>query len=151
MKIWVDADACPRDAKDVIYKTAIRLKVQTILVANTSLRHPDSQWLSNEVVGRGFDVADDYIADNVAPGDLVITADIPLAARIVDGGATGIEPRGQVFNEDNVKERLATRNLLAELRDGGLTGGGPPPYRARDKSKFASSLDYLVTKMLRES
>lgn len=104
-----------------------------------------------KIVPKGFDVADDWIADCVDQGDLVITADIPLAARIVDKGASGIDPRGQVFDEENVKERLATRNLLMELRDVGMVGGGPKPYKPSDKSKFASALDRLVTRMLRES
>ena len=150
MKIWVDADACPRDAREMVYRTANRLKVETILVANSSMRFPKSAFISMQIVEKGFDVADDQIAENVAPGDLVITADIPLAARIVDKGAAGIDPRGQIFDEENVKERLATRNLLMELRDAGMVGGGPKPYKPADKSRFASALDRLVTRMLRE-
>ena len=149
MKIWVDADACPRDAKDIVFRTAMRLKVETILVANSPLNTPQSPWISVEVVAKGLDIADDYIADHVADGDLVITADIPLAARVVDRGATGIDPRGQLFTEDNVKEKLATRNLMTSLRDDGMVGGGPPPYKPKDKSKFASSLDQLVTRLMK--
>jgi len=149
VKIWVDADACPRDAKDIVFRTAMRLKVETILVANSPLNTPQSPWISVEVVAKGLDIADDYIADHVADGDLVITADIPLAARVVDRGATGIDPRGQLFTEDNVKEKLATRNLMTSLRDDGMVGGGPPPYKPKDKSKFASSLDQLVTRLMK--
>ncbi len=147
MKIWVDADACPVVIKDILYRTAMRMEVPACLVANNFLRTPASEWITVEVVGHGFDVADDYIADNVKPGDVVITADIPLAARIVDAGAHGIDPRGGMFTEENVKERLATRDLLSELRDQGMMGGGPPPYKAKDKSKFASALDRLLTRL----
>jgi len=147
MKIWVDADACPRDAKEMIYRTAMRMEILACLVANSPLRTPKSQWITVETVGHGFDVADDFIADNVTEGDVVITADIPLAARIVDKGAHGIDPRGKMFTEENVKERLATRDLLSELRDQGMTSGGPPPYKPKDKSKFASALDRLLTKL----
>ncbi len=150
MKMWVDADACPRDAKDIVFRTAMRLKVHTILVANSPLQTPRSEWIAVEVVAKGLDIADDYIADHVVDGDLVITSDIPLAARVVDRGAAGIDPRGQLFTEDNVKEKLATRNLMTSLRDGGMIGGGPPPYKPKDKSKFASSLDQLVTRLMKQ-
>ena len=148
MKMWVDADACPRDAKDVIFRTAKRLEVPVDLIANGPLRVPKSPWIKLITVGHGFDMADDYIVGNVQPGEVVITADIPLAARIVERGAYAIDPRGRLLNEENVQDRLATRNLLAELRDQGLAGGGPPPYRPKDKSKFASALDRLLTKLL---
>ncbi|MDJ0842566.1 MAG: YaiI/YqxD family protein [Acidobacteriota bacterium] len=148
MRIWIDADACPRAAKDMVYRTADRWGIEAVLVANTHMRTPQSDFITVIVVGKGFDVADNYIADNVEKGDLVITADIPLAARIVDAGALGLDPRGQLFDEDNVKQKLATRNLLAQLRDQGMTGGGPPPYKPKDQNKFASALDALLTKML---
>jgi len=144
MRIWVDSDACPRDAKDIVFRTAKRLQIEARLVAHQTMRVPRSPWITLEVVTAGFDAADDHIADNVQPGDLVVTADIPLAARIVDAGATGIDPRGLIYDADNVKEKLATRNLLAQLRDEGLAGTGPPPYRPADKNKFASALDALL-------
>ncbi len=147
MKIWVDADACPREAKELVFRAAIRLKIPTCLVANSPMRVPRSPWITLETVGGGFNEADDYIADHVAPGDVVITADIPLAARIVDRGAVGIDPRGQVFTEENVKARLATRNLMAELRESGICDGGPLPYRPKDKSNFASILDRQLTRL----
>lgn len=150
MKLWVDADACPKSSKELIYRAADRYKLTTLLVANTQMRLPKSPYLELVVVSSGYDKADDYIAENVTPQDLVITADIPLAARIVDAGATGIDPRGQIFDEDNVKSKLATRNLMAELRDAGMQGGGPPPYKPKDRAKFASALDRLIHKLLRD-
>ncbi len=149
MKIWVDADACPREAKDLVFRAAIRLKIPATLVANSPMRIPRSPWITLDRAPSGFNEADDYIVERVSSGDLVVTADIPLAARIVDRGAVGIDPRGQVFTEDNVKARLATRNLLAELRESGLSGGGPLPYRSKDKSAFASTLDFQLTKLAR--
>ena len=151
MILWVDADACPKDAKDVIYRTANRLAIETHLVANTHLRTPFSKWITVDVVGSGFDVADDFIAEQVNQGDVVITADIPLASRIVKKGAIGIDPRGQLLDEDNVADRLATRNLMAELRDGGMVTGGPPPYKPKDKSRFASTLDRTLVQAKKNS
>lgn len=149
MRIWVDADACPRDAKDIIYRTANRRSIETVLVANAAMRIPQSNWIRLELVEKGLNVADDWIADQATTGDIVITADIPLAARIVDKGAIGIDPRGQIFHENNVKDRLAARNLMFELREGGMMGGGPPPYKPKDKSKFASALETLITSILK--
>ncbi len=149
MRLWVDADACPRAAKELIYRAADRYAIETIFVANSAMNLPKSPHLSLHLVGAGFDVADDHIANSVSPGDLVITADIPLAARIVDAGALGIDPRGQLFDEDNVKSRLATRNLLADLRDQGMMGGGPPAYQPKDRANFASVLDRTLQKLIR--
>ncbi len=148
MQIWVDADACPRDAKDLVFRAAIRLEIPTRLVANAPMRLPRSTWIHLDLVDKGLNLADDFIAENVAPGDLVVTADIPLAARIVDRGALGIDPRGLIYSETNVKQRLASRNLLAELRETGLVQGGPPPYGPKDRNKFASALDQLLRKLL---
>lgn len=156
MNVWVDADACPKGAKELIFRAADRLKVTTILVANVPIRVPKSNFIRCEVVGAGFDVADDHIAESAQPNDLVITADIPLAARVVDAGALVLDPRGQLLDEDNVKSRLATRNLLADLRDigmtgeGGISGGGPPPYKPKDRANFASALDRTLNRLLRE-
>jgi len=150
MRIWVDADACPRDAKQLVYKTANRREIETILVANGGMRIPSSAWVRLEVVDQGLNVADDWIVEQATSGDIVITADIPLAARIVDKGAVGIDPRGQVYHENNVKDRLAARNLLFELREGGLMGGGPPPYKNKDRSRFASALETLITSLLKD-
>jgi uncharacterized protein len=149
VRVWVDADACPRAAKELVYRAADRYGIACVFVANSAMNLPKSPHLSLQLVGAGFDVADDHIAESVEPGDLVITADIPLAARIVDAGALGIDPRGQLFDEDNVKSRLATRNLLAELRDQGLMGGGPPAYQPKDRANFASALDRTLQKLIR--
>jgi len=151
MRIWVDADACPKGSKELIFRAADRYEIDTLLVANGSMPFPKSRFISLQRVEAGYDKADDYIAENVAVGDLVITSDIPLAARIVDAGAIGTDPRGQIFDEENVKSRLATRNLLAELRDVGLAGGGPPPYLPKDRARFASTLDRLIQKGIRNT
>lgn len=150
MKIWVDADACPKPAKELIFRAAERLQLETILVANATMRVPNSKHISFELVEGGLDVADDYIADNADSGDLVITADIPLAARVVDKGTACLDPRGQVFDAENVKSKLATRNLMSDLRNEGIMGGGPPPYKPKDRSNFASALDRTLTRLLRQ-
>ncbi len=146
MRIWVDADATPRDVKRVLFKAAQRENLPLTLVANTPLSHPDSPLFSCEVVDEGFNVADDWIVNQVGSGDLVITADIPLASRIVDKGATGIDPRGTVYDQNNVKQKLATRNLMDDLRGAQIVeGGGPPPYTKKDLQRFAAALNaYLV-------
>ena len=147
----MDADACPRGAKELLYRTADREAIEVILVANNPLKIPRSPWIDTLVVAHGFDVADHTIIDKVAPGDLVITADIPLAAEIVDRGALGINPRGGVYSVDNVKQKLASRNLLASLRDEGLMGGGPPPFGPKDKHRFASTLHRELQKLKRDA
>ncbi len=148
MIIWVDADACPRAAKELVFAAAQRFDVEARLVANAPMGIPKNDWVSLKVVGKAFNEADDYIADNVSSGDLVITADIPLADRIVDAGATGIDPRGTIYNEDNIKSKLAMRNLLADLREGGMQGSGPPPYGHKDRHKFLTALDRHLTRSL---
>lgn len=150
MRIWVDADACPRGAKDLVFRAAKRREIETVLVANAAMHTPKTPWVRLELVDKGPDIADDFIAEQVIAGDIVVTADIPLAARIVDKGATGLDPRGQVFHENNVKDKLAARNLMFELREGGLMGGGPPPYKPKDKSKFASALENLINSQLKD-
>ncbi len=146
MRIWVDADAVPGEVKRILFKGAQREKTSLTLVANVPLRHPDSLYLASVVVDDGFNVADDWIVDQASRGDLVITADIPLAGRVVDKGATALDPRGTIYTEENVKAKLATRNLMDELRGADmLLGGGPPPYNKKDLHKFASALNaYLV-------
>ena len=151
MKLWIDADACPRKAKELIFQAAERFSVETVLVANSKMSVPRSARISMMVVEGGHNKADDFIAEGVAAGDLVVTADIPLAARIVERGALGIDPRGQIYNEDNIAQKLAVRNLLAELRGGGLMGGGPPPYKDKDRHKFGVALDRLLTKLISQS
>lgn len=147
MRIWIDADACPRVIKEILFRASERLKVPVLLVANKPLGKHETSLIRSIVVADGFDVADDYIADHADPEDLVITADIPLAARIVEKGGVALDPRGELYNEENMGERLAMRNLMMELRDGGLVQGGPGAFSLTDRQRFASSLDRLLTQM----
>ncbi|MCI5123590.1 MAG: YaiI/YqxD family protein [Candidatus Electrothrix sp. AR5] len=146
MKIWVDADACPVVIKDILYKAAERTRLQLILVANTSFRTPQSSFIHFIHVSQGSDRADDEIVEKLEPKDLVITADIPLAARVVEKGGFALNPRGEAYTEENIKERLSTRNFLDSLRSNGIETGGPSALSARDKQAFANSLDQILTK-----
>jgi len=146
LKLWIDADACPRDVKDIVLRASARLDLPVCLVSNTKLPVKCSGRVSSVLVARGFDEADDFIVNQVSPGDIVITADIPLAAKIVDRGALAIDPRGELYDQTNVKERLAMRDLYQELRSSGLDLSGPPPYKAADKRKFAATLDRLLSR-----
>lgn len=146
MKIWVDADACPSVIRDILYKAAERTGIQLILVANRQFRIPNSSLIHFLLVRQGPDVADNEIVKNAESEDLVITSDIPLAARIVEKGGFALNPRGEVYTEENIKERLATRDFLDDLRSSGVETGGPSALSARDKQAFANSLDQLVTR-----
>ena len=146
MKIWVDADACPQEIKEILYKTADRLDIPTVLVANMKLRTPDIPSVSTIQVPGGADVADEYIIEHLSKGDFVITADVPFAAKAVEKGALGIDPRGEVYTEENVGERLSLRNFMMDMRSGGLVQGGPPPMAVADRHKFAAALDRELTK-----
>ncbi|MBU2550752.1 MAG: YaiI/YqxD family protein [Proteobacteria bacterium] len=146
MKIWIDADACPRDVKDLAFRASRRLKIDLVLVADRPLARPSSPWISMVVVPRDMDSADKHIVDQVAPGDLVITADLPLAAAVVERGATALNPRGELYTEQNVGERLSMRDFLMSLRDSGQDLGGPPPFSYKDKQRFAEALDRFLTK-----
>lgn len=143
--IWVDADAAPAACKEVLFRAAERRQVEVVLVANRLQKVPRSKWVRAVKVGAGFDVADDWIVDNVNPGDLVITNDIPLAAQAIDKGATILRPRGQELDERNVRQKLAMRDLMDELRGAGVMTGGPPPYSPRDKQQFANAIDRWLT------
>ena len=145
MRIWVDADACPQVIKEILYRAADRAQVLTTLVANTPLRTPASDFIRTVRVAKGFDVADDRIVEQVQPGDLVITADIPLAAAIIERGAHALDPRGELYSEDNVRERLAIRNLMQALRSNGEPVDGPAPFGPRERRLFANHLDRLLT------
>ena len=145
MKIWVDADACPRVIKEILYRAAERMKVKLTLVANKSLRTPDSPYLTSLWVPAGADVADQKIVELMEPGDLVVTADIPLAARVVEEGGIALDPRGELYTDHNIGERLATRDLLSDLRGSGLVTGGPAPISNSDRRAFASHLDRILT------
>ena len=146
MKIWVDADACPKAIKEILFRAAKRAQVQVTLVANQSLRTPSSQHIKSMQVSSGFDVADDEIVRQVAAGDLVVTADIPLAAQVVDKGAHALNPRGELYTPDNIKARLNLRDFMATLRDSGVNTGGPAPLSQGDRQAFANHLDRLLAK-----
>lgn len=146
MQIWVDADACPNVVKEILFKAALRRKVGLTLVANTPLSVPSSPLIHTIRVAAGLDEADKEIAKLVEPGDLVVTADVPLADKIVDKGATGLNPRGELYTDENVKELLRMRNLMEELRSGGMASGGPAPIGQRDRQEFANQLDRFLTK-----
>lgn len=148
MTIWIDADACPRPVRDVVVKAVRRKRLELVLVANSAQQLPPGPGIRQVVVTSGADMADHYIIDHAVPGDLVITADIPLAAGLVDRAVTAINPRGEIYDKSNVGERLATRNLMDELRGAGLAGhGGPKPYSDRDKQAFANALDRLLARL----
>jgi hypothetical protein len=149
MHIWVDADACPNVIKDVLFKTALRREIGMTLVANFPLSVPLSPLIKTLQVASGFNEADNEIVRLVEPGDLVITADIPLADAIVDKGATGLNPRGELYTEENVKGLLRMRNLMEELRSGNMVTGGPTPIGPKDKQEFTNQLDRFLTRNLR--
>jgi uncharacterized protein YaiI (UPF0178 family) len=144
MKIWIDADACPRVIKDIVFRASERLRVPVLLVANKDLSKQQSRLVTSIVVAEGFDVADDYIAEHAGVEDLVITADIPLAARIVAGGGVALDPRGELYTEENVGERLSIRDLMQQLRADGLVQGGPNQFGMTDRNRFASTLDRML-------
>ncbi len=146
MQIWVDADACPGEIKELLYRAAERVKFKVTLVANQSLRIPQSKFIETLLVRDGANVADRRIVELTAAGDLVVTADIPLAADVVAKGAEAIDPRGQLYTSDNIGERLAMRNVLDQLRGGGHIGGGPANFSPQDRQAFANQLDRWLVK-----
>ena len=146
MKIWVDADACPVVIKDILYRAAKRAEIPLTLVANQMLRVPPSPWIRALQVPGGFDVADQRIAQEAQPGDLVITADIPLAAQVIAKGAAVIDPRGELLTAANIQERLTLRNFMEGLRSSGVETGGPPAFSQADRQAFANTLDRLLAK-----
>ena len=145
MQIWVDADACPGEIKELLFRAASRTQTKMTLVANQSLRTPRSEFIDSLVVPQGMNVADRRIVELVEPGDLVITADIPLAADVVAQGGQALDPRGQLYSDANVGERLAVRNMLDEMRGGGQITGGPKNFSAKDRQAFANQLDRWLT------
>lgn len=144
MRIWVDADACPNVIKDILFRAAGRAQVTLTLVANQPIRTPPSQFIKALQVPAGFDVADDRIVELVEAGDLVITADIPLAAGVIAKGGHALDPRGEFYTKDNIKERLAMRKLMDELRSSGVDTGGPATFSNADRQAFANKLDRLL-------
>lgn len=140
-RIWVDADACPVAIKEILFRAAQRAQVHVTLVANHALRTPPSPYIRSIQVGGGFDVADNEIVGLVAPGDLVVTQDIPLAAAVIAKGALAVHPRGELFTPDTIQQRLTMRNFMEELRSTGVNTGGPAALHPRDKQAFANQLD----------
>jgi uncharacterized protein YaiI (UPF0178 family) len=145
MKIWVDADACPLAIKEILYRAAERTKTTLILVANLFLNIPASPYINRIQVLAGFDVADKMIIQRLTPGDLVITADIPLADEVIAKGGIALNPRGQLYSQANIKQRLAIRNLNEGLRDSGIISGGPGKLSKREVQDFANNLDRILT------
>jgi uncharacterized protein YaiI (UPF0178 family) len=146
MQLWVDADACPREIKELLYRAAERMKIKLTLVANQSIQIPRSDYIDTVLVRDGANIADRRIMDLVSPGDLVVTADIPLAAEVVAKGAEAIDPRGGLYTHANIGERLAMRNVIDQLRGSGQVSGGPPNFNRKDRQAFANQLDRWLAK-----
>jgi uncharacterized protein len=149
MRIWVDADACPGVIREIIYRAAERLGIEAVLVANQPVAAPRSKFVRAIQVPQGFDEADNEIVKRIETGDLVVTGDIPLAAAVVARGALALDPRGQAYTAENIGQRLATRNLMDQLRSTGSVGGGPAPLDKRDRQAFANALDRTLNAELR--
>jgi len=150
MTLWLDADAAPRDVKDICVRAAERLKLDTILVANQRLMlMPGYAYVSAVRVEGGPDVADRYIVDHAVAGDVAVTADIPLAALLVPKGVAVIDPRGEEYTEESIGERLSVRNFMDGLRGAGVETGGHGAYGSREKQAFANALDRVLTRALR--
>ena len=146
MKIYVDADACPTVIKDILYRVSQRTGIEVVLVANQPLSIPRIATVRSILVSQGFDVADDHIVELVEADDLVITADIPLAAEVIDKGGKALNPRGELYTKANIKARLNIRDFMDSMRNSGVqVGGGPPPLNQKDRMEFANALDkYLA-------
>lgn len=144
MQIWVDADACPGSVKDVLFRAARRCEIPVTLVANQSISVPQSDLINCIVVAHGADVADSHIVEIMSAGDLVITADIPLADRVIKKGGVALDPRGEVLDKDNIGSRLAMRNLMESVRSSGMPTPGPKPFSQKDTQAFANSLDGIL-------
>lgn len=148
-RIWIDADACPRDVKDLVFRAGARLQLPVMVVANKAMQLPGSALVMMVQVAGGPDVADDHIVASASRGDVAVTADIPLAARLVSKGIVVLNPRGEEYDADNIGERLSVRDFLTEARDLGITTGGPSAYGPKDKQRFANALDRALTRLSR--
>lgn len=146
MKIWVDADACPNAIKEILFRAAKRTETLLILVANTYLTTPGSRFITTVRVEHGFDRADNYIVQHMAADDLIITADIPLAASVIANKGIAINPRGELYTENNIKQRLGLRDIRETLRGSGVNVGGPSIFSVKEKNSFANALDRILTK-----
>jgi len=145
-QIWVDADACPKVIKEILFRAADRVGVSVILVANQAIQVPRSRYIRSIQVAAGFDIADNHIVQQAASGDLVITADIPLAAEVIAKGCLALNPRGELYTEDNIRERLVMRDFMDTLRGSGVDTGGPASFSQADRRAFANQLDRLLAK-----
>ena len=146
MKVWIDADACPKAVKEIIFRAAQKRGANVVVVANKAMHVPDSTHIQMIQVPGGPDVADDYIVEHAASGDVAITADIPLAARLVPEKVAVLTPRGEELDAENVRERLSMRDFMTDLRDAGVMTGGPKAFSERDKNQFANALDRTLTR-----
>jgi uncharacterized protein YaiI (UPF0178 family) len=146
MRIWVDADACPKAIKDIVCRAALRTETLAIFVANQWLALPSSPFIQKVQVSQGFDMADNYIVQNIQTGELTITADIPLAAAVVAHGSLALNPRGEMYNNENIGQLLSIRNFTSDLRDAGLITGGPAKQSPKDVQAFANRLDQWLAK-----
>ncbi len=151
MRVWIDADACPKAAKDQVVKFALKRQFEVLLVAGQSQTKPAFACVRLIVVPSGPDAADDYLVEHAVPGELVICSDVPLADRLVKKGVAALDPRGREFDAGNMGERLAVRNLFTDLREQGQASGGQGPYSDRDKQAFANSLDRILTRLSRQA
>jgi len=146
MQIWIDADSCPKVIKEILFRAAERLGIFIILVSNQPQRTSASQFVKSIVVPSGFNVADEHIIEQVHAGDLVITADIPLAAAVIEKEAFALNPRGKFYTKENIGEQLAVRNFMDEMRVSGITISGPKSFSQRDRKSFANQLDKFLAK-----
>jgi len=144
MQIWVDADACPNVIKEILFRAADRVAVQVTLVANQAIQIPRSRHIRSIQVASGFDVADNYIVQQAKAGDLVITADIPLASEAIDKGCLALNPRGELYTTENIRQRLNIRDFMDTMRSSGVDTGGPPAFSKADRMAFANQLDRLL-------
>lgn len=151
MRAWIDADACPKAAKDQLIKFALKRRFEVLLVAGQSQIKPAFACVRLIVVPSGPDAADDYLVEHALPGELVICSDVPLADRLIKKGVAALDPRGREFDAGNMGERLAVRNLFTDLREQGQVGGGPAPYGEREKQAFANALDRILTRLARQA
>lgn len=151
MKIWVDADACPVAIKEILFRAAQRARLELTLVANQPVRAPRSPFIKCLQVASGFDVADNEIVKRIGAGDLVITADIPLAAEVIEKGGYALSPRGELYSSDNINERLNMRDFMDTLRATGVDTGGPAALSQKDRQAFANELDKLLAKQARDA
>ncbi len=151
MTIWIDGDACPNPIKNVLFKAANKRQINTVLVANHHVRLMPSPYISSMQVAGGFDVADNTIVERMSAGDLVITADIPLADEVITKGGHALNPRGRLYDKENIKSHLSRRDMMEELRASGTISGGPAAFSPKDVQTFANALDRIITKQLNAS